>query len=284
MNILDRKAILYPHNPKPADRSRAHLLADRLEEFGLDREAGVLRCCKKYFAEIDGKWLYSIGCNRKFCPICRASKQSKKYWTLRPKIAELLALGGACSLATLTLPHSPDDLSTRMTRVQEGVSALFRRQAWKGPEGFRTVVGLVIGFELADGSAQDGHPHAHILIVGSSDEMVRAASEWLVQTWVASMPGAHHLAQGVEFVGCEPEAWEPALRYVVKGTPVQPGWPDHLILDLLKALSTGRHSVVTSGLLRTRRNRKKVPAGGAGMPEVCLSPGNYREATSCTGR
>lgn len=187
-------------------------------------------------------------------------------------------------MITLTLPHSAEDLSTRMARVQKGVSALFRLQAWKRPEGFRTVIGLVIGFELADGHGQDGHPHAHILVVGRSDEVVRAASAWVVQAWLASMSGTHLLAQKVEFVGGEPEAWEPALRYVVKGTPVNPESPDHLILELLKALSSRRHSVVTSGLLRTPRTRKGATEGEVEMPEVCPCTGNTGEATPCPGQ
>lgn len=257
MNNLEKRATLEPLTSGSRWVGQNMRLADRLELLRYRREAKALRCCGRA-RQFDGGDLFpGLPCNRKFCPACRAFGQYKKFGSLQARVLDLVVPGGASGFVTLTLPTWVSGTIHERTRfLREAFSSLLRRQAWKGPKGFKNDLGLVVGTEISYGGDDNGHPHLHALPAGLDAARVEAAGAWLLEAWHDQIPGASPQAQHAEAVDSSPVVLMARLSYVLKGSPVDPDLPEDLLLGLVEELSCGRQHVTVSGLLRTPRRRR----------------------------
>ena len=148
---------------------------------------------------------------------------------------------------TLNPPKGKGKIPERITRLSDQLKRLRNRVAWKRAlDGFAVGLQGLFAFEIG----KQGHVHLHALLWSVEAGRPQAAGDWLRQMWLDLNPRAHECHQTLEGVEQDWPAFQAALRYVTKGSEVDPTWPETMLLQCVHALSSGKHHLITCGLRR----------------------------------
>lgn len=233
--------------------ARKALLADRLEVAGYRPAARALRCCGKRSSPGSSR----LWCRRRYCPTCRCRRQQEALRRHTPALRAAFLEGAEAVFLTLNPPKGKGEISERIKRFSDQLKRLRNRVAWKRPlDGFATGLQGLFAFEIGE----RGHVHLHALLWSLETGRPQAAGEWLREKWLELNPKALESLQTLVPVQQDWSHFETTLRYVTKGSEVDPRWPESLLLEGVHALSGGKHHLITCGLRRKPAARRKKAA------------------------
>lgn len=251
-------SILVPRAPSLLDPSSAAaisclVLADRLEGGWNPRWSKALRSCgRAVVVKPDGSLRANpLFCNLKICPLCRIRRQWRRFHGLRDRVAAVIGGHGAALHLTLSGPHS-QPLAARIRIMLDLVRGYSRTHAWKNPHGLSRQVGAIWAFELSLGRDRRGHPHIHQLVVAPEADAVRRYRDSILRFWAAGVHGFSLECESARELSADPDDWGPPLRYILKGSEVDPQWPSEVFDEAILELTSGRNHIGRIGLLHPR--------------------------------
>ena len=243
--------------PLSRERKEAHRIADRCEELGFANHAKGLRCCGLRRVDASGMPLMALSCNRRFCPMCRNRWRSETRRKWSPRISSVKGKSGEAGTLSLTLPSSARSLHDRKATFRNSLAQIFRKQTWKGRNGYMRKVGFLVLIEFGHGGIEEGLPHAHLLVVSPAPGVVSGVIQWVVATWLELNPEASPLGQHSSLC-CEVIGFGAWLNYILKGNVLDPAWDDQRFAETLLVLSDGSHRLTPYGLLKPSRTSSNV--------------------------
>ena len=211
-------------------------------------------------------------CGRWFCPACNHRLQRRKTTEWRRSIETVIATGGGCGSLTLTLPATmpPRD---RLDRCRQGLEKIRGKVAWRATgRGLKEKVGVLAAFEV---SAEGGrpNPHVHLAVFGPDFQAVQDCLGWLLAAWLEINPGAGPGGQEMGPVRRPNGPWQDWIKYILKGTAVDPAWPGATLAAVLDLFppgarhfsAWGRHGRVLAKR-PAKHQAERPPAGGLTGP------------------
>lgn len=257
-------------------------IADRLTQAGMDRFAWGLRTCGGLIQMEEGPDapLRRLPCNLRFCPACQGFRQRQVAARLVPRVKEILGAKGVCIHLGLTPGPSPETTEGKISAMALARQSIFRKQAWKGANGWKAKVGMVLVTEISHGNGWAGHPHHHALVCGAIPEEVHAFVEWMTKKWLETMEHAQPAGQWAKPMGHDPSRWAPRLNYILKGSQVRLEWPEGLLLDAVAELTSGHNHQNAYGLLRKSSMQTPKESGVRGARNDYGLVGNPERATA----
>lgn len=259
MDHLDNRATSEPN----ASRRRESLaLADRMEEIGsFPRQVKALRCCGLLRLEVDGRPA-RMACNLRFCPACQPRWRHRTFLSWMAKIEAIRGESGDVMTLTLTCPSVGDTPAAQKANLRGWFTRLFRKHAWKGAAGFIHRVGVLLVTELGKENEDSSQPHAHLLLAAAAPGEAAAAARWLLEEWLALVPGSSPHGQNCS--ACEgPDGAAPWLNYILKGDMLDPAWGDERLEATARVLIDGSHRVRVLGLLRGQKGMNRRASIGS---------------------
>jgi len=225
------------------------ILVGRLEGHGLVKAATRLAYCGRRVLPITkaGRiWRIQLGCGAAFCPVCVLRRGEMLFRAMRDSVAACVGSNGAAAHLTLAQPALPMSVLHRLDRLAKEVRSAKQNRIWR--EGFRHTLGVVMGVEVAEGSALDGFPHVHLFVFSHDPHEVRAFIAWMRQRWKRRVGWA--LVEGLQVIAlsANPREWAPRLRYVMKGSELDPAWPEPLLRGVVASLSARKRLFSCWGL------------------------------------
>jgi hypothetical protein len=187
------------------------------------------------------------------------------FHAIRAFVAMHLGPAGAAAHLVLALPDFGLSLLDQLTLLGKEVRSIKQTAIWR--ERYQPVIGVVMGLEISGGEALGGHPHAHLFVFSHESEELELFLARLSERWRRRL--GKELVAGCEVfhLSSDPDEWAPRLRYVMKGSTLDPDWPVELVREVGLALSARKRLLTFWGsarrqggwLRRRSRQRKSTP-------------------------
>lgn len=234
-------------------------LVELLESAGQCRAAKKLAFCGRRSLPVvlPGQiWRVHLGCGAAYCPVCVIRRRDRVFKAMRDRILQTIQHTGAAVHLVFALPPGQGSVLERLTRVAKEIRSAKQAPAWRGK--FKATIGVVMGLEVSGGSHLCGHPHVHLFAYSAEAREVQAFTAWLKARWMRRVDGV--LVEGCEelHLSAAPEEWAPRLRYVMKGSKLDPTWPPGLLQEVVAALSAGKRLLTTWGIAMRRGGWTRV--------------------------
>lgn len=238
-------------------------LASRLEQLGEHRLGRqLLRCGFRRIIRRDSsgrEYLAPMRCHKAICSSCALARKRKHFAILRPRVEAVLSRNGLALSLTIgrsgegTLLERLDAFSCHL-RSHLGAKA-FRRSLREG-------LGVILSLEIGPGQRHVGHPHAHILLIGSDAPKVTAFAAQLDRRFgEEASPHALRINHLESF--STSQNWQSALAYLLKGSAPAANLPRHRLVAILEALSAGKRLFSLHGSARLSPHMRSPRHSGA---------------------
>ena len=227
-----------------------HSLAHRLFRLGRPHLAWAIAHCGQLRRLSIDRELVPLRCRKQICEDCRKALAVRRRSTFQGRLASVAPfLIYGCHL-TLTDCEKRRPLGENSAQLHRGLRAFTTTRRYLELRRNDPRIGTITSFELKDGKAGLGHPHGHAFITsGTPGTATNLAQLWL-EYWLRKHPQASRAAQNIRSEVSTPMEIAGVISYVTKGTQIDLGWPDEILLPAVDILTSGFHLVTATGAFR----------------------------------
>ncbi|HEY9766610.1 MAG TPA: hypothetical protein V6C82_09595 [Chroococcales cyanobacterium] len=167
---------------------------------------------------------------------------------MRSFVAWHIGAAGAAMHLVLAHPNDGSPVLPRLTLLAKDIRSAKQTRTWR--TRYQHSVGVVMGLEIEGGSTLSGHPHAHLFVFSADYEELISFLAWMKRRWRRRV--GWDLVEGcqVSVLSSMAGDWAPRLRYVMKGSELDPEWPVDLLKEVIASLSAGKRLLTFWGLAR----------------------------------